>query len=133
MANAHHEFVLKRAGERCEYCHLPTKYSQLRFVCDHIVARKHLGGDDPENLAFSCPHCNSHKLDNIAGMDSESTDIVRLFNPRRDEWKEHFRWEVGVLIGSTAIGRATVQVLAINELHRVRARRVLMDEGVDFG
>jgi 5-methylcytosine-specific restriction endonuclease McrA len=67
MANKHQPAVARRAGERCEYCHLPAEYSQLQFVCDHIISRKHGGADALENLAFSCPHCNSHKLDNIAG------------------------------------------------------------------
>jgi 5-methylcytosine-specific restriction endonuclease McrA len=69
MPNRHEELVARRAGFRCEYCHLPAAFSQLRFVCDHIVARKHEGADVPENLAFACPHCNSHKLDNIAGLE----------------------------------------------------------------
>ena len=132
MANRHQEAVAECALHRCEYCHLPAKFSQLRFVCDHIIARKHGGGDEPENLAYSCPHCNSHKLDNIAGLDSSSNDPVWLFNPRRDIWSEHFRWEGAHLLGLTAIGRTTVRVLAVNNLNRLRVRRALMTEGVVF-
>src|SRR5689334_6089526 len=115
MANRHEEIVANRAGHRCEYCHLPTAFSQLRFVCDHIVARKHGGTDVPENLAFSCPHYNSHKLDNIAGLDSSSGEPVRLFNPRRDEWEAHFRWNGATLVGLTPIGKATIEVLVMND------------------
>ncbi len=132
MANRHQEFVAQRAELRCEYCHFPVEFSQLLFVCDHIIAKKHLGRDEPENLAFSCPHCNSHKLDNIAGIDWLSTEPVRLFNPRRDRWSEHFRWNGASLVGLTPIGRTTLQVLAINDLHRFRVRRALMAEGVNF-
>jgi len=132
MANRHQEPVAERAAHRCEYCHLPAGCSQLRFVCDHIIARKHGGTDEPENLAYSCPHCNSHKLDNIAGLDSSSSDPVRLFNPRNDAWSEHFRWDGAHLVGLTAIGRTTVRVLAVNDLHRWRARQFLMSEGMTF-
>ena len=132
MANRHQVAAAERAVHRCEYCHLPAKCSQLRFVCDHIIARKHGGADQLENLAYSCPHCNSHKLDNIAGLDSSSDGPVRLFNPRKDVWSEHFRWEGIHLLGSTAIGRTTVRVLAVNNPNRLRVRLALMTEGVVF-
>jgi hypothetical protein len=132
MANRHEEFVARRAEYRCEYCRLPAQMSQLRFVCDHIVARKHGGADVPDNLAFSCPHCNSHKLDNIAGLDSSSENPVRLFNPRRDTWATHFSWDGPNLVGRTAIGRTTVRVLAINTVDRTRARKALRSEGIEF-
>lgn len=132
MANRHQEAVAERAAHRCEYCHLPAKYSQLRFVCDRIIARKHGGADEPANLAYSCPHCNSHKLDNIAGLDQSSAEPVRSFNPRRDIWTEHFRWDGAQLLGLTAIGRTTVMVLAVNNLERLRARQTLLAEGVSF-
>jgi hypothetical protein len=132
MANRHREAVASRAVDRCEYCHLRAEYSQLRFVCDHIISRKHGGSDEPDNLAYSCPHCNSHKLDNIAGLDSPSRDPVRLFNPRSDIWSEHFRWDGAQLVGLTAVGRTTVRVLAVNIFERLRTRRILMAEGIGF-
>lgn len=131
MANRHHDFVSARADGRCEYCHLDSKFSQLRFVCDHIIAVKHGGENKPENLAFSCPHCNSHKLDNIAGLDV-GNDPVRLFNPRRDSWRKHFQWENGLLLGKSPIGRATANVLCFNSPDRIRVRRALSSEGVRF-
>jgi hypothetical protein len=132
MATAHDQFVAERAGHRCEYCHLPAVFLRMKFVSDHIIARKHDGTSDPENLAYACPHCNSFKLDNIAGLDLPSHDIVRLFNPRRDLWDAHFHWEDASLIGITSIGRATIRVLNINEPQRRLHRAVLMAEGISF-
>jgi hypothetical protein len=132
MANQHEQFVAHRAGRRCEYCHLPSEFSHFRFVCDHIIAKKHGGRDHPDNLAFSCPHCNSHKLDNIAGLVSPSDDPVRLFNPRRDNWTDHFFWDGSLLAAASDIARVTIQVLLINDLSRVRVRQSLMAEGVSF-
>lgn len=132
MANPHREAVAERARRRCEYCHFPERYSELRFVCDHIVARKHGGSNEIGNLAFCCPHCNSHKLDNIAGLDADDENPVRLFNRRRDNWSEHFRWEKAMLVGVTAIGRTTVKVLQINHPSRMRTRLALLTEGLEF-
>jgi hypothetical protein len=104
----------------------------MKFVSDHIIARKHGGESVPDNLAYACPQCNSFKLDNIAGLDLPSTDIVRLFNPRHDAWNSHFRWEDGTLVGITSIARATIRVLNINEPQRRLLRAALMAEGVSF-
>jgi len=51
--------VRSRAGQRCEYCRLHE--SDLPFFPFHIeliVAKKHRGGSDPRNLAWSCHECN---------------------------------------------------------------------------
>ena len=43
--------------------------------------------------------------------------IVPLFHPRRDEWNQHFAWSPDGLrlIGITAVGRATIELLDIND------------------
>lgn len=53
-------------------------------------------------------------------------DSVRIFNPRRDVWAEHFGWrENATLIdGKTAVGRATVAALHLNRPSLVLARRI---------
>jgi hypothetical protein len=55
---------------------------------------------------------------------------VPLFNPRRDAWTDHFRWNGPELEGITPVGRVTVHVLAINRDFRVAMRRTLIQEGV---
>lgn len=42
--------------------------------------------------------------------------MVSLFNPRRDDWNEHFEWnhDGTLIIGKTAIGRATIKALQLN-------------------
>lgn len=124
--------VWKRAGERCEYCRIPFPYYRLPFQIDHIIARQHQGATEPNNLALACFHCNRYKGPNIAGRDPVTGEIVRLFHPRTDVWAEHFRVAEAVQIGLTAIGRATVEVLAINAADFKQVREVLIAEGV-FG
>jgi 5-methylcytosine-specific restriction endonuclease McrA len=43
--------VRQRAGGVCEYCHMPEQWDELEFQIDHIIARKHHGTDEPDNLA----------------------------------------------------------------------------------
>ncbi len=83
--------VRERAGERCEYCRIPQSALQFRFQIDHIIAEQHGGETVLENLAFACPHCNRYKGPNIAGLDAQPGQLVRLFHPRIDEWIEHFQ------------------------------------------
>ncbi len=109
---------------------MPFLNYRLPFQVDHITARQHGGPTDSGNLAFACFHCNRHKGPNIAGLDPATGQVVRLFHPRTDSWSEHFRLEGATLAGLTSIGRATVQVLAMNEPEFVAVREALMMEGV---
>ena len=73
---------------------------------------------------LACAHDNLHKGPNIAGLDPVTRELTRLYNPRRDRWREHFAWQGAVLIGLTAVGRTTIQVLAINDHDVVEAREI---------
>ena len=75
--------------------------------------------------SWACLPCNSYKGPNVAGYDPESNSLQRLFNPRKDIWSEHFVWVGPVLVGLTAIGRTTIEVLRINLAERVTHRRLL--------
>ena len=123
------ELVWRRADFRCEYCHSPARLSGLNFQIDHIIAEKHGGPTDAENLALSCIYCNSYKGANLSGIDPVTGEIARLFHPRRDRWDEHFGWQGPVLVGRTSIGRATVVVLRINDPTAVALRRLFMRAG----
>jgi hypothetical protein len=124
--------VRERAAERCEYCHFPETRARLPFQIDHIIARKHDGASDEANLALACLFCNSAKGPSIAGVDPVSGVIVRFFHPRRDVWSEHFAWRGARLHGQTPEGRATIQVLRINDAAAVAVRESLMEEGINL-
>lgn len=95
---------------------------------DHIVAVQHGGSSVDENLALACVHCNRHKGPNVAGIDHTTGEIVRLFHPRSDNWREHFLWNGSELVGRTPVGRVTIQVLSINETDFRLMRGALMDD-----
>jgi hypothetical protein len=108
---------------------MPQTFDKLPFQIDHIIAEQHHGLTAQENLALACFACNHHKGPNIAGIDPVSGQTIRLFHPRNDRWNEHFAWQGPELVGLTPIGRATMDVLAINLDYRVALRRILLTLG----
>jgi len=122
--------VRLRAHDCCEYCLIPESMTLAAHEIDHIIAEKHGGPTDADNLALACAICNGFKGSDLASIDAESGDIVPLFNPRRDRWTEHFRLESGRIEPLTASGRATVRLLQLNHPHRVEERLLLIAAGI---
>src|SRR5687768_15907822 len=114
--------VRQRARRLCEYCRFPESESVLPFVVDHIRSQQHRGKTTAANLALACSCCNRHKGPNLSGVDPRTERVVRLYNPRRQRWQDHFRWKGARIVGLTATGRATVHVLAMNEERQILAR-----------
>ena len=125
-----HRRVRERSGGRCEYCHLPEADSLVPFEIEHIIPRKHRGRTVAANLAWACIYCNGYKGPNLAGRDPTTGKITPLYQPRRHKWSFHFRYQGSVLIGRTAIGRTTIDVLQINRPYLVAIREVLITAGV---
>jgi HNH endonuclease len=125
MARYRRKLVWERANWCCEYCQLRQQDSVLPHEIDHIRARKHHGGTTLQNTCLACAYCNGFKGSNVAGFDPELGGLVPLFNPRRDIWTDHFEWDGPVLLGLTPVGRATIDVLRINDPDRVGHRRLL--------
>lgn len=121
--------VWDRAAALCEYCHVPVAADRSPFCIDHIIAVKHHGLSDEQNLALSCYDCNAFKLDNIAGVDLVDGQVTRLFHPRRDRWHDHFVWGGAILKGKDAVGRTTIDVLRINDFERIELRQLWMELG----
>lgn len=122
--------VRHRAGDRCEYCHLPKSGSGVPFEIDHIRSQQHRGPTVAGNLAFACIYCNGYKGPNISGIDPVNNRLTPLFDPRRHKWSYHFRYDGGELVGRTPMGRTTIEVLRINLPHHVALREVLMEDGL---
>jgi hypothetical protein len=129
MSRVFRRLIRDRAGNRCEYCHLPQEVVPVSFHIEHIIAKQHGGSDGPDNRCLSCDRCNLNKGPNLSGIDPQSGKIVLLFHPRRQSWKRHFRWSAAILVGRTKTARATIAVLDINNPQRVRFRTHLLAEG----
>jgi hypothetical protein len=107
--------VRKRAGDHCEYCRLSQQWQEATFHVDHVKPRS-LGGETAlNNLALACVSCSLRKSARAVARDPKTSKAVRLFNPRRDEWDDHFLLLPSFRIrGLTARGRATINALRMN-------------------
>ncbi|MEQ9371398.1 MAG: HNH endonuclease [Coleofasciculus chthonoplastes F3-SA18-01] len=65
-------------------------------------------------MALACVSCSLRKGARQKLEDSGTGEVVSIFNPRRQVWKEHFDWNGVQVVGLTATGRATVQALDLN-------------------
>lgn len=122
--------ILERAGKQCEYCLMPQVAAFVPLEVDHIIARKHGGETEIDNLALSCRLCNKHKGSDLTSIDPESGEIVPLFHPRRQRWQEHFRLEAAKIVPLTETGRVTVALLQLNRPERIAEREILLAIGV---
>ena len=97
----------------------------FEFEVEHILPRSQGGATSSENLALACRACNIHKSDTEFALDSITQSECRLFNPRIDNWADHFEVNTETLeiVGKTPTGRVTVQVLRMNRPMHVTARR----------
>ena len=120
-----------RANGLCEYCQSPKKYCIVSFHCDHIHPTKEGGKTELPNLAFACPSCNTHKHTKTHAPDPLTTENVPLFNPRQQNWHQHFQWSDDFLYieGKTPMGRTTVEALNMNKDEHIELRKLLKDAG----
>ena len=118
ISNDLKQAVRVRAQYLCEYCHSSERLSASRFTIDHIIPKSLGGSDDPNNLALACRRCNERRYNFIASIDPQSQDTVPIFNPRIQNWDEHFVWvDQGTLIeGISPTGRATCIRLDLNDI-----------------
>ena len=123
-------FVATRANYRCEYCHKPEIIANFSFHVEHIIGRQHGGSNQLANLAYACSHCNWKKGPNIATKLKESENLIPLFNPRKDNWEDHFYLNKGVILGKTEIGRGTLFLLEFNKDELVTERKMLIEVGL---
>jgi hypothetical protein len=94
---------------------------------EHIRPKKHGGTDDLANLALACVDCNLHKGTNLCGIDPETGEVVSIFNPRTQLWNDHFEWQGIHIGGRTAVGRATIAVLALNSEDQLALRPLVRE------
>lgn len=125
-------YISQRAGGCCEYCLSRHDFSPETFEVEHIISIFHDGANDLGNLAFSCGGCNGRKGYRITGIDPSTSVIVDLYNPRIDNWGDHFIWRDNFLIieGITEKGRTTVELLKLNRMGVVNLRSALILIGI---
>ncbi len=106
--------VIQRSGDRCEYCGLSQAGQVATFHIDHITPEVAGGSTTSDNLALACVSCSLRKGARQSIKDPVTGEMVSIFHPRQQSWKEHFDWDDVEVIGLTAIGRATIDSLSLN-------------------
>ncbi len=124
--------VAERAMHCCEYCKSMDKFSPTDFTIDHITPESQGGTDAFDNLAYACFLCNRLKSDKSNILDAVSNNWTNLFNPRIQDWNEHFAWseDLTKIIGLSAVGRVMVDVLQLNRSKLIAYREAVIPFGV---
>ena len=122
------QFVIGRSSGYCEYCKCPADFSTELFSIEHILPRSKQGLDTTDNLAYACSGCNIFKSNKTVFLDTISQELHPLFHPRTMIWHDHFIWDdtLTLMIGKTAIGRATIEALKLNRRPIKNLRRALI-------
>jgi hypothetical protein len=121
--------IIARAGGCCEYCQISSEDDLLPFEIDHIIAIKHRGESELNNLANSCYRCNHFKGTDIGSIDPATGSFSGLYNPRKHKWREHFRLNDAEIEPLTPEGRVTVFILQFNHPERVAERELAIKLG----
>jgi HNH endonuclease len=116
------ELVIKRAHNCCEYCLLANGDYIFAHQIDHIIALRHRGSTQASNLCLSCFSCNNAKGTDLSSVDWETEQIIPLYNPRRDQWGDHFSLDHVTIQALSPVGRVTVFLLDMNSPQRILER-----------
>ena len=123
------KLVVLRAGNRCEYCRVPEYLSSFDYHIEHIIGVQHGGGNTQNILAYCCAPCNWKKGPNIATILEIDQPIVPLFNPRKQNWFNHFQVDGGILIPISRVEAATIKLLELNQPKKIEERIEMVKAG----
>lgn len=129
LNRATRKLVAERAGHRCEYCRVLAYLSAFDYHVDHIIGIQHGGPNSLNNLAYVCSPCNWKKGPNISTILEFDGPLIALFNPRKQDWFDHFGTKNGVLIPQTFIAEATIKLLELNQPNKIEERYELLLAG----
>lgn len=117
----------RQVTESASDCCLSQEDYPFTFHMEHVISEKHGDETTLQNLALSCPTCNRFKGSDIAGADSKTGEAVFLFNPKLQDWHEHFNLNGIIIESSTPEGRLTIRLLQLNHPDRLESRKLLIE------
>lgn len=119
------------ADHHCGYCRISEAITGMTLTIDHIIPEAAGGQTIRENLWLACERCNRCKANRTAAVDPSTGQIAPLFNPRTQQWDQHFSWSADgtQVVGLTPIGRATISALQINHALATIARKLWVSVG----
>jgi len=121
--------VESRANHLCEYCLIHENDTYLGCQVDHVIAEKHGGPTDADNLGYACTFCNRAKGTDVGSTVPSTGEFTRFFNPRTDHWADHFALQGVVIEPGTPIGQVTAKILGFNQPDRILEREMIHNIG----
>jgi HNH endonuclease len=77
------------------------------------------GSDDLENLALACHRCNERHYNFIMAINPQTQAETSLFNPREQQWSDHFIWSKdGIIIIPKSVTGTTCKRFDFNDERR---------------
>jgi hypothetical protein len=125
MDAATRELVRRRADNDCEYCLLCQEHSAVPHQSSISSQRSMAGPTTRPTWRLRVTVTISARAPTFRGIDPLTGELVALFHPRRDRRADHFTIRVPRIEGVTPCGRATVRVLAMNDVRRLELRSEL--------
>lgn len=114
------QVVRERAGFACEYCGVTEQNAGGELTIDHFQPQSKGGGDELENLVYSCVRCNLYKSD----FWNEASSEPNLWNPRLEPAETHL-WlaDDGRFLALTEVGELSIRILKLNRPQLIEYRR----------
>lgn len=131
VSSALRSYITKRDKRCCAYCLTTEENCGLRMHLDHIIPEGAGGLTTLDNLCLACFSCNVYKGVQQVAVDPQTGEVVPLFHPLQQQWRDHFAWDESQtqIIGITTCGRATIAALRMNNPTVVQARRRWVSAG----
>jgi hypothetical protein len=87
--------------------------------------------DKVRQSCFGLPGMQQSKYTKTQGYDPLTGELVPLYQPRQQRWRDHFVWnaDFALIVGLTPTGRATVETLRLNREGLINLRRILYAMG----
>jgi len=104
----------------------------IPMVVEHIIPLVAGGSSTLDNLCLACYRCNEFKGPRTEAVDPHDGQMIPLFHPRQQRWRDHFYWgeDGGTMLGLTPCGRTTIEALRLNNNWIVQARHIWMLMGL---
>jgi hypothetical protein len=131
VSKALRDIVSAAAKYRCGCCLSSQWIVGSPLEIEHLIPEAMGGLTVEDNLWLACSQCNDRKSTRILVVDPLSAELVRLFDPRRDRWSDHFAWnnDGTHIVGQTPKGSATALALDLNRAELVIARKAWVSVG----
>jgi hypothetical protein len=95
----------------------------------HHLAKVEFSSSYFGTATYACLVCNRNKGSDIGSILATTGALIRFFNPRLDNWFDHFALDAVIINPLSEIGQVTERIFKFNEIERLDEREVLRAMG----